>query len=300
MAEDKKIDAADLLKKAKALQATSGSNVLKENDSGGDTVVGKALNEIVTLNRTVKETKGFYTRMKEGWKKFCAFYSPVGAFLKKIARPYKWLWNKTSAKAYESKWARGLARLGRAYLLAWTVAALPFSSDTLGVEQARYITSEPVYDGTRMAVFGVQTDTLYLNSVTEVDHKNEIFTVKGCKDYGDCDDKNSVFFRVEPRLMHQMWKWFNKGNPFFIPGQEVAPITSGAAPFAYEVQSYGARWRFAKYFQAYPEILSVRRIEMPTSVATTFNGSSTGDQKTPVKNSVPATNTKPSTLPNHP
>lgn len=133
-----------------------------------------------------------------------------------------------------------------------------------GGDQVRFFTTELAYDGIRMAYFGIKKDTLYLNSVTEVNHDDGLFTVKGCKNAGECDDSNSVFLTVQPRAAHHLWK-FSQGKGLFIPDQEIASVSPGNNSFAYVVTSYGSRWRGARALQAYPEVLNIKRIEMPAS-----------------------------------
>jgi hypothetical protein len=289
MAKDEalqKIDAAALLKKAKNLltQAQNGSAVAAEiKDAGSNSVFGRIIHEVTTLNNTMAAARHYYSNIKEVCLGIYQYALPVVHVAEKIVKPlwhgYHWLLDKTDHTAYESKWKKGLAKVGRGLVLGMTlVVGVQGIPAMVGGDYARSavetVITEPIYDATRMALFYHNKETLFLNHTTEIDHDKGLFSVRGCKVTENCDTENAVYFRVKPSFMNSAWNLVTKGNPFFIPDQVVSSITPGVNRC--EVISYGARWRVMRYAQAYPDMLDAKCT--PITVNDAFTKSATPDK----------------------
>ncbi len=119
----------------------------------------------------------------------------------------------------------------------------------------RYFTVEPVSDAVGMVLMPKKDEKLYLNHSEEISPENNIYTVRGCRVAVGCGENDAVYFRVMPRLSHNIWSFFNNGGkPVFIPDHVIAPIAPGVNDC--KVTSYGIRLRAAKWAQVYPHMLS--------------------------------------------
>ncbi|HMO17245.1 MAG TPA: hypothetical protein PKA63_04455 [Oligoflexia bacterium] len=83
--------------------------------------------------------------------------------------------------------------------------------------------------------------------------------VLGCRLREEYSESDAVYFRVKPRLSHDIWKLINYGNPIYVPDHVVAPIAPGINECS--VTYYGYRmtssWssRLMRSMEFYPVLL---------------------------------------------
>jgi hypothetical protein len=180
-----------------------------------------------------------------------------------VAPPILWITGKYSAFwsrfAYKGLGEERMVSRSRAGFLvgATLVTLLAFTPTKLG-EVIRFFTVEPVVDGAMM-LSSKTTGEFYLNHTQEIDPDHNVHSVRGCNSLGQCREEDSVYFRVRPRLAHDIWKTLNYGDPFYIPDHVVAPIAPGVNKC--QVTYYGYRlttsWisRLMRSMQVYPIML---------------------------------------------
>lgn len=307
MSDKKKIDPNDLLKRINGVTGGStpkpAANQETPSKKTGDNAinVGKVGKDIAEGAGAMKDEA--IDQVREGYTKGVeaietartAFWtrSWVGRFVAWANRTRKKLWDATSVKKYNGKYAkfadpvaedasagdklkhklgrfglacaRGLRRTGRVALVTALVATgINLIPESIGGDHVRSFTTEPVYDGTRMAVFGIHTDTLYINSYSEIDHEKELFTIKGNASPTEGNDATARMLKVQPRMAHNLWN-FAHGKGIFMPDREVTSIIPGGN-YPYAVTHYGSRWKLTRLFglRAYPEVLSIERLDPAT------------------------------------
>lgn len=218
---------------------------------------------IVNLGRgAVNVVKDFYRNSIEpySWLKYPTLFIcavPILAYqaAKYTGKTAGWIWKngaykkdkETGTKVFSKKRATALA-------MAAAITGVGMTPTAYG-EFIRYFTIEPATDAVAMLSLGRKDETLYLNYSQEINPDKNIHMVRGCKTI-QCGEKDSVYFRVEPRLSHNIWSAFNNSKPFFITDHVVAPIAPGVNEC--KVTSYGIRWRVARWAQAYPQLLSAQ------------------------------------------
>jgi len=132
-------------------------------------------------------------------------------------------------------------------------------------DAVRFFTMEPLIDGV-LITFTKKVETFYLNNSQEVDPEANVHSVRGCKHAGQCSEKDAVYFKVLPRLSHDVWKLVTYGNPIYVPDHVVAPIAPGVNKC--EVTYYGYRmtssWiaRLMRSFQLYPTMLEATCVSL--------------------------------------
>lgn len=307
MSDKKKIDPNDLLKRIKGVTGGAAPN----HPGNQETPPGKKSDGAINVGKVGKDIAEGAAAMKgeaidqvrEGYTKGVeaietartAFWtrSWVGRFVAWANRTRKKLWDATSVKKYNGKFAkyaepaaedagagqkfkhrlgrlglacaRGLRRTGRVALVAALVATgINLIPESIGGDHVRSFTTEPVYDGARMAAFGIRTDTLYINSYSEINHEKELFTIKGSTSPTEGNDETARMLKVEPRMAHNLWN-FVHGKGIFMPDREVTSIIPGGN-YPYAVTHYGSRWKLTRLFglRAYPEVLSIERLDPAT------------------------------------
>lgn len=220
-------------------RAESGANIFKE------------LGVLARFSKNVRNTLGgIWDGVLE------PVYSVVAPPILWITGKYSALWSRFAYKG-ESE-ARVVSRSRAGFLLGATlVTLLAFTPTKLG-EVIRFFTVEPVVDGTMMLA-SKTTEEFYLNHTQEIDPDHNVHSVRGCNSLGQCREEDSVYFRVRPRLAHDIWKTLNYGDPFYIPDHVVAPIAPGVNRC--QVTYYGYRlttsWvsRLMRSMQVYPIML---------------------------------------------
>ncbi len=260
--------ADELLKQAQILQKGLEQGAAKAQavkDRGGDTLLGQVVQELSSFNRTMRGIGEKYTTAKNACMAiYDKFLQPIGHAIGAVVGPaYRgcmWLHAKTDQQAYDKKWQKRAAKVGRVILLAVAISmgiqAIPAS---LGGDLVRTYTTEVAHDAGRMALFYNAKETVFLDFKQEIDPQNDEWSVSGCtKATAVCETKDAVYFLVKPSIVHSFWSLFNKGikEPFFIPDHVVAPISHSGSKC--EVTSYGARWRISTILQAYPYLLNAK------------------------------------------
>jgi hypothetical protein len=161
----------------------------------------------------------------------------VVAVVRFVLRPIRWAWRKSRAV---------------------TVVFLLSLTPTWPGEAIRFVTYEPLMDGFLMALT-YRTEVYYLNSTEELDPANNVHSVRGCHYAGECAEHDAVYFRVRPRLSHDIWKLILYGNPIYVPDHIIAPIAPGVNEC--HVTYYGYRLtasyiaRLVRSMQIYPTML---------------------------------------------
>jgi hypothetical protein len=142
-----------------------------------------------------------------------------------------------------------------------TVLALSVFTNTWLGSAVRFFTVEPVVDGVLIGL-SKRTETFYLSQSDEIDPENNIHSVRGCRKRGECAEVDAAYFRVQPRLSHDIWKLWMYGNPVYVPDHIVAPIAPGLNEC--HVTYYGYRmtssWiaRVLRSLQFYPTMLEAK------------------------------------------
>ncbi|MEZ0226180.1 MAG: hypothetical protein ACAH83_16615 [Alphaproteobacteria bacterium] len=281
MADGGKVKSIDeLLADARKLKNQVGATAQEvgKTDIKGS-VAGDALKKVKVLNDTAEEVQGGMSLVKETGKSIWHFLGRTWP-----VRGYKWLFKKICYKK-DKETGELTLRPNRAKAMVLTTAFLASAAipGMIGVPARATIgaIAEPIFDGSRMVTMMHKEEIMYLNDQHVVDHKNNVWVVKGTtKADGDVND--AVLFNVKPSLMNDLWSWKNKGNPFFIPDQVVAPVAPGANN-KYIVTYYGHRWRLFTWLQAYPELLDVKAIPAD------FNGAAKKEEaKPPTQQEAPA------------
>lgn len=223
--------------------------------------------EILESLSSVKENLSYFRRLlysiKEGYLGFHErFLAPLwkilGPALRRIARLYGRIWNRFAYKTDKATAERVLSRARAGVVVGITFAFLAALTPTRTGDAVRFVTVEPVFDGILMAV-SMKTETFYLNHAEEIDPEANEHAVRGCKHEGLCTERDAAYFRIKPRLSHDIWKLIRQGNPIYVPDHVVAPIAPGVNKC--EVTYYGYRvtssWisRLLRSFQIYPTML---------------------------------------------
>jgi hypothetical protein len=103
------------------------------------------------------------------------------------------------------------------------------------------------------------TEEFFLNHSEEIDPLGNIHSVRGCRHRGECTEADAVYFRILPRLSHDIWKLFVHENPLYVPDHVVAPIAPGVNKcevtyYGYRVTSSGIA-RLLRSLEVYPTLL---------------------------------------------
>jgi hypothetical protein len=254
-AKPKSID--ELLADARRLKAQVGqtANDTKKTDIKG-TVLGDTLKKVEVLNDAAQEAHGAKALIKETGKSVWHFLGRTWP-----VRAYGWLFKKICYKKDKETGERKLRpRRAKAMILTTAFLASAALPGMVGTPARHVIgaVSEPIYDGARMATMMHKNEIMYLNDEHVVDHAHNTWVVKGTTQPGG-DVNDAVLLNVKPSLANDLWSWKNKGTPFFIPDQVVAPVAPGNQT-KYMVTYYGHRWRLFTWLQAYPELLDVKAL----------------------------------------
>ncbi len=255
--KDAKSDINNLLEEAKRLQkrvSPAAKEGGQKTDSAG--LVKSIADDLNFFRRTIvniKETAlGFYERfIKPVWD----FIGPCFNWIFKI---YGRVWNKYACTVNKETGERLVSRKRSSLLIGVTILFLAAFTPTGLGSAVRFVTVEPVFDGILM-LLSKRTETFYLNNSEEIDPERNVHSVRGCKMEGLCSEKDAAYFRIMPRLSHDIWKLIEYGNPIYVPDHVVAPIAPGVNRC--EVTYYGYRmtssWisRMLRSFELYPTML---------------------------------------------
>jgi len=247
-----------LLSEAKKLQALStGSTSQKQSE----------LNRTLETLKSIGEDLNFFRRSlinaREG---FMGFYEhilrPLGEVIGPpfvlVARIYKKIWYRFAYVTNQNTQERSLSRRRSGIVLTITLFFLLMLTPTGLGNAIRFVTTEPLTDGV-LLLTSLQTETFYLNNSEEIDPEANIHSVRGCRSEGLCEEQDAAYFRVRPRLSHDVWKFIKYRNPIYVPDHVVAPIAPGVNKCS--VTYYGYRmtssWiaRLLRSLQFYPTML---------------------------------------------
>ncbi len=257
MSKDAKSEINNLLEQAKKLQnrvKTPLKETLQKNETAG--LVKSIADDLNFFRRTLlnfrETTLGFYERfIKPVWHVF----SPCFNW---IFRLYAKVWNRFAYSVNKDTGEKVVSRKKSSLLIGLTFLFLMgFTPTGLG-SAVRFVTVEPVMDGTMMLI-SLRTETFFLNNSEEIDPDRNVHSVRGCKMEGRCSEKDAAYFRIMPRLAHDIWKLIEHGNPIYVPDHVVAPIAPGVNRC--EVTYYGYRmtssWisRLLRSLELYPTLL---------------------------------------------
>jgi hypothetical protein len=188
--------------------------------------------------------------------------SPVWRLLRSpvlwVVRHYLRLWNRWAYTADRDTKARKLSRARSSVVIVVSVLALSTFTTTWLGNTVRFFTIEPLVDGVLIGL-SKRTEVFYLTQSDEIDPENNIHSVRGCRKRTECAEVDAAYFRVQPRLAHDIWKLWVYGNPVYVPDHIVAPIAPGLNEC--HVTYYGYRmtssWiaRLLRSLQLYPTML---------------------------------------------
>jgi len=192
--------------------------------------------------------------------------SNIGAPVWRIVRPpllfigrlYLRFWNRWAYVTESKTGERKISRARSSIVITLTFLFLSLFTDTQVGSAVRFVTIEPFVDAILMG-FSKRTEVFYLTQADEIDPENNIHSVRGCRKRGECAEVDAAYFRVQPRLSHDIWKLVTYGNPVYVPDHIVAPIAPGLNEC--HVTYYGYRmtssWiaRLLRSLQFYPTML---------------------------------------------
>jgi len=185
-----------------------------------------------------------------------------------VRGPASWLsglyvafWNRWAYAAESGTKERQLSPVRSSVVIVITILALSTFTNTWLGSTVRFFTIEPVMDGILIGL-SKRTEVFYLTQSDEIDPENNIHSVRGCRKRGECSELDAAYFRVRPRLSHDLWKLWMYGNPVYVPDHIVAPIAPGLNEC--HVTYYGYRmtssWiaRVLRSLEFYPTMLEAK------------------------------------------
>ncbi len=254
-----KID--ELLRKAKLVAGRSGGATTQSGTPGsviGDTVknVRETVESVKAVKATTEEAKGLIELVKQ---------SAIVAwdFLNKLwpVRAYKWLEEKLTTKkdkeTGERKITRPKTRLGMRLTTIFMLSAMVPGIVGMPARNAVELT----VDTARMSST-MQTEVVRLNDVKNgADHNS--WAVTGARFRHGAEEP--TIFQVKTSIANDIWNLAHHGRTFY-PDDVTASVAPGADAL-YQVTYYGNRWRINDWVQAFPEMLSVRRLNTEETAA---------------------------------
>jgi hypothetical protein len=235
-------DAERMLREAELLKKSSGSFAAAAKKKYDQSGIGKMQKDVTEMHRTFN-----HVVQAGAW-----VYEHVGKPLLSVAEPvlgwawrgYANLWNKAAYKKDEYGDRQFQKKRAGMFLTATFAAVALLPAIAGGV-------TEFAWDAGLMAA-SYQTETMYLNNSQEIVPEKDIHSVQGCHTL-PCTDQNSVYFRIKPTLMHQLWSLYDNGNMFF-PDFVAASVPP--SPSKCDVTYYGYRFKlFTRYLNMYPTML---------------------------------------------
>lgn len=249
-----------LLSEAKNLQQRSKAlaDDLKESAVVSQAVetLKSVQSDLGFLRRTILNIKELFMALYE--HVLIPIWSFIGGPVMFAVRLYRRIWNRLAFATDKKTGERILSRRRAGVLLTITFLIVAMFTPTRIGDTVRFVTIEPIIDGFLMAT-SLRTETFYLNNSEEIDPERNIHSVRGCRREGSCVEKEAVYFRVRPRLSHDIWKLVNYSNPFYVPDHVVAPIAPGVnrCSVAYYGYRMTSSWiaRLLRSMQFYPTML---------------------------------------------
>jgi hypothetical protein len=258
---------SDLLAEAEALKKRSEASSQKKRKTSGKPGSTDLVNDMHENLREISEKiSGFarilYTIREAALGFYERFVNPIWKIFRPLAywifRLYGRLWKRFAYRTDKSKGERVLSRSRAGICVALTIALFSSFTPTYVGSVVRFMTIEPFMDGVLMLV-SKHTEEFYLNHSEEIDPLENIHSVRGCRHRGECTEIDAVYFRILPRLSHDLWKLFAHGNPLFVPDHVVAPIAPGVNKcevtyYGYRITSSGVS-RILRSLELYPTLL---------------------------------------------
>lgn len=223
----------------------------------------------VGMLRGIAENLSFFRTLAEGLiQGYLGFHerflAPIWKYLGPpfvwLGRGYGRLWKRFAYRT-QSDGTRQISRKRAGLCVGFTLAVLLACTPTKIGSALRFISVEPISDGIVMLA-SLKHETFYLNHSEEIDPAGNEHSVRGCKHGGQCTEVDAAYFRVKPRLSHDLWKLITQGNPIYVPDHVVAPIAPGVNRCL--VTYYGYRmtssWisRLIRSLEIYPVMLDAR------------------------------------------
>ena len=254
-------DTETLLARARRIaQGPPGEAPHKPISEGGIADTIQELNENLTFfRRCMTSTRVVVSGLRSNvvgpiW----GFVLPPLAF---VARLYLVFWNRWAYVTDKVTKERTLSRARSSVVVVVTILFLSMGTNTQLGSAVRFVTVEPLLDGMLMAV-SKRTEVFYLTQSDEIDPDNNIYSVRGCRKRGECSEIDAAYFRVQPRLAHDVWKLVTYGNPVYVPDHIVAPIAPGLneCHVTYYVYRMTSSWiaRILRSLQFYPTMLEAK------------------------------------------
>lgn len=178
-----------------------------------------------------------------------------------IWRHYLSFWRRWACSTIPGTNERVLSRTRSSAVLVATFLLLSIFTNTRIGSAVRFVTVEPIADAILIGL-SKRVEVFYLTQSDEIDPDNNIHSVRGCRKRGECAEVDAAYFRVQPRLAHDVWKLLTYGNPVYVPDHIVAPIAPGLNEC--HVTYYGYRmtssWiaRILRSLQFYPTMLEAK------------------------------------------
>lgn len=233
----------DLLNEARRLQDAIGLSTHERKKKEDQSKLGR-------LRSDVTELTGFFNQLAQAgsWIYENAI-KPVASWIPgpamATARAYKnYIWDKLvyAKDQYDTPY---FSKKRAAGVLAGTflaVACLP-TLGTLVADTGLYaLTAHP-------------NEIIYLSDSNEIYPDKNIHSVKGCYEL-PCEESNSIYFRVEPRLFNHAWSMINRSD-FFYPDYVASAVQTGINQC--EATSYGIRFKpFVTNMDIYPDLLAAK------------------------------------------
>jgi hypothetical protein len=249
-----------LIARARRMSKSTSPSVTPSDDQGTIAESIRELNENVTfLRRAVTATRTVVGGL------LSTVVSPVWRVLRPplswLWRIYLSVWNRFAYTVDRTTKERRLSRVRSSIVVVFTVLVLSTFTDTWLGSTVRFFTVEPIVDGMLIGL-SKRTEVFYLTQSDEIDPENNIHSVRGCRKRGECAEVDAAYFRVQPRLSHDIWKLWMYGNPVYVPDHIVAPIAPGLNEC--HVTYYGYRmtssWiaRVLRSLQFYPTMLEAK------------------------------------------
>ena len=250
-----------LLARARRIaQVPSAQHPSESKSDGGIADAIQELNENLTFfRRSVKSIRvvvgGLTTNV----------FGPVWRLIKPpvllVCRLYLTFWNRWAYSTDKKTNERVLSRTRSSTVVIVTVLFLSIFTNTGIGSAVRFVTVEPLVDAVLIGL-SKRTAVFFLTQSDEIDPENNVHSVRGCRKRGECAEVDAAYFRVQPRLAHDVWKLLVYGNPVYVPDHIVAPIAPGLNEC--HVTYYGYRmtssWiaRILRSLQFYPTMLEAK------------------------------------------
>jgi hypothetical protein len=244
MTTDPNLSGDELLKEALRLQQASGQTSFDRKKKQDQSSFNR-------VREDVMEVTGFFNQAAQGVK--WIYENALKPFALKVGGPVG-IW---AAKHYKNDiWDRFVyakdqydapyfSKKRAAGVLTATFLALALvpTAATLTVDTGLY------------ALTAHQNETIYLTDSNEIYPDKNIHSVKGCYEL-PCEESNSIYFRVEPRLFNHAWSLLNR-NDFFYPDYVANAVPPGINQC--EATSYGIRFKpLVMNTDIYPDLLAAK------------------------------------------